>query len=42
LLVRVSSVGKDASAAFALQDAFVAQLLQNVSPDTQARLAGRL
>jgi EpsI family protein len=41
LLVRVSSVGKDASAAFALQDAFVAQLLQNVSPDTQARLAGR-
>jgi EpsI family protein len=41
LLVRVSSVDKDAAAAFKLQDAFVAELLQNVDADTKARLAGR-
>lgn len=41
LLVRVSSVNKDAQNAFALQDAFVAQLLAQVSPDTRARLAGQ-
>jgi EpsI family protein len=40
LLVRVSSVDKDAAAAFKTQDAFIAQLLQNVDAATRMRLVG--
>lgn len=41
LLVRVSTVNADAAAAFKTQDAFMAQLLQNVDAATRVRLVGR-
>lgn len=40
LLFRVSSLDRDAAAAFALQDRFSAQLLAAVAPETRGRLAG--
>jgi len=40
MLVRVSSFDADPQAGYALQDAFVAALLQSLPPETRARLRG--
>lgn len=40
MLVRVSSISDDPAAAFALQDQFVRDLLQNLKPADRRRLAG--
>jgi EpsI family protein len=42
LIFRVSTIQKDASSAYALQDQFVNALFTSITPDQQIRLAGKL
>jgi hypothetical protein len=42
LLFRVSSIDRDSSAAFVLQDAFAAQMMEGIPAALRPRLIGRV